>query len=215
MMEPRHRHIAEIALSAGGRYSLALAGGYAVRAHGMGSRPSGDVDLFLDWGHRGEFPEALEAVTAALREKGYTVELVMRAETFARLLIAEKPDAEPDKLEISADWRAHPPVTLDIGPVLHPDDAVANKMIALYGRALARDFLDIDAAITSGRYTRERLLDLAGTADLGFDQALFATALGALTQITDTAFDEYSVPADELAPMRRRFATWRSELLAS
>jgi hypothetical protein len=33
-----------------------------------------------------------------------------------------------------------------IGPVLHPDDAVANKMRALYGRAEARDFVDVDAA---------------------------------------------------------------------
>jgi predicted nucleotidyltransferase component of viral defense system len=31
---------------------------------------------------------------------------------------------------------------LEIGPVLQSDDAVANKMAALYGRALARDFLD-------------------------------------------------------------------------
>jgi 2-polyprenyl-6-methoxyphenol hydroxylase-like FAD-dependent oxidoreductase len=43
---------------------------------------------------------------------------------------------EPDKVEVAADWRSHEPVTLDIGPVLHADDAVANKMAALYGRAL-------------------------------------------------------------------------------
>jgi len=48
-VEPRHRAIAEIALAAAASYGLALAGGYAVRAHGMGSRPSGDVDLFTDW----------------------------------------------------------------------------------------------------------------------------------------------------------------------
>jgi hypothetical protein len=49
-MDPRHRQIAKIALQAAGSdYGLALAGGYAVRAHGMGDRPSGDVDLFTDW----------------------------------------------------------------------------------------------------------------------------------------------------------------------
>jgi hypothetical protein len=37
--------IARMALAAGARYGLALAGGYAVAAHGMGNRPSGDVDL--------------------------------------------------------------------------------------------------------------------------------------------------------------------------
>lgn len=48
-MEDRHRRIAQIALAAAGQYSLALAGGYAVQAHGIGQRPSGDVDLFLAW----------------------------------------------------------------------------------------------------------------------------------------------------------------------
>jgi hypothetical protein len=47
-MAPRHERIAKIALAAGARYGLALAGGYAVSAHGIGDRPSGDVDLFAD-----------------------------------------------------------------------------------------------------------------------------------------------------------------------
>jgi hypothetical protein len=62
-MEPRHEQIARIALAAGARYGLALAGGYAVSAHGMGDRPSGDVDLFTSWQHRGEFPELTTAST--------------------------------------------------------------------------------------------------------------------------------------------------------
>lgn len=48
-MEPRHERIAKIALAAGARYGLALAGGYAVQAHGIGNRLSGDVDLFTTW----------------------------------------------------------------------------------------------------------------------------------------------------------------------
>jgi len=37
----------------------------------------------------------------------------------------------------------------------------------LYAIALARDFLDVDAILASGRYSRERLLDLAAAADDG------------------------------------------------
>ena len=70
-MEPRHEQIARIALGAGARYGLALAGGYAVAAHGMGNRPSGDVDLFTSWQHRGDFPELTAAVVAALEAAGY------------------------------------------------------------------------------------------------------------------------------------------------
>ncbi len=199
-----------------GDQGFALAGGYAIRAHGMGNRPSGDVDLFTDWHRRAHFPDAVTAVITALEQHGYVVTTAMSGETFARLLVSSptEPDTAPDKLELSADWRAHPPVLLDIGPVLHPDDAVANKMSALYGRALPRDFLDIDAAIISGNYSRERLLELAENADSGFDPRMFADALGALNQITDDAFAEYSVPLDLVTSMRRRFADWRRELQA-
>jgi hypothetical protein len=98
---------------------------------------------------------------------------------------------------------------------LHSDDAVANKVCALFGRALPRDFLDVDAAVMSGRYTREQLLQLAAGADHGFDRLLFAEALGALTQITDAAFVEYRADPGTVADMRHRFAQWRRELLAA
>jgi hypothetical protein len=214
-MEPRHERIARIALAAGGRYGLALAGGYAVSAHGMGSRPSGDVDLFTSWQRRGEFPELAAAVIAALESAGYKASVIMSAETFTRLILTDPADGSEEKVELSVDWRAHEPVQLDVGPVLHADDAVANKVCALFGRALPRDFLDVDAAIMSGRYTHEQLLELAAEADRGFDRLLFADALGALTQITDTAFAEYRADPDMVADMRHRFAQWRRELLAA
>lgn len=149
-MEPRHERITKVALAAGARYGLALAGGYAVQAHGMGTRPSGDVDLFTSWQHRGEFPELTTAVIGALESAGYVTSIVMRAETFVRLMVTDPADGVAEKVELSADWRAHEPVQLDIGPVLHADDAIANKVCALFGRALPRDFLDVDAAIVSG-----------------------------------------------------------------
>lgn len=212
-MEPRHERIARVALAAGARYGLALAGGYAVQAHGMGTRPSGDVDLFTSWQHRDEFPELTSAVVAALDEAGYTTSVIMQADTFVRLMVSNPQDGTEEKVELSADWRAHDPVQLDVGPVLHADDAVANKVCALFGRALPRDFLDVDAAITSGRYTRDQLLELAANADYGFDPLLFADALGALTQITDAAFAEYKIDPSDITRMRRRFADWRQQLL--
>ena len=214
-MDPRHRRLAEIALTAaGGSHGLALAGGYAVRAHGMGERPSGDVDLFTDWQRRADFPAAVDLVVEALTHEGYTVNVAARADTFARLLVTrvDAPDAGPQKLELAADWRAHPPVRLDIGPVLHPDDAVGNKVAALYGRAVARDFLDVSAILGSGRYTREDLLRLAEAADAGFDRAMFAHALGAAGQISDDAFAAYGVDGPTIDAMRTMFAQWGGEL---
>jgi hypothetical protein len=92
-------------------------------------------------------------VIQAYEDDGLAVEIERRYDTFARLTVAG--DGHTSKVELGVDWRANEPILMAVGPVLHPDDAVANKMGALYGRALARDFIDIDATLRSCRYTDE------------------------------------------------------------
>jgi hypothetical protein len=79
-------------------------------------------------------------------------------------------------VDLGVFWRAHSPVLLDIGPVLHPDDAVAGKMDALINRWARRDFLDVDAILASGRYTQEQLMSNAAEHNPGFSPAMFAQA---------------------------------------
>src|SRR5258708_32038605 len=75
----------------------------------------------------------------ALEAEGMEVTVVARAGTFARLLVTH-PDGggEPDNVEVAAHRRLAMPATLEIGPVLHPHHAVANKIATLYVRRLAR-----------------------------------------------------------------------------
>ncbi len=72
-----------------------------------GNRPSGDVDLFTSWQHHGEFPELKAAVIAALEAAGYKATVIMSAETFTRLTLADPADGAEEKVELSVDWRAH------------------------------------------------------------------------------------------------------------
>jgi hypothetical protein len=46
---------------------------------------------------------------------------------------------ERAKVELGVDWRKNKPILLAVGPVLHADDAVANKVCALFGRAEVRN----------------------------------------------------------------------------
>jgi hypothetical protein len=213
-MEPVHLRLAEIGLQVAGQYGFALAGGYAVQAHGILHRPSEDIDLFTAWDRRGDFAAAVEAVTDAYTQHGYTVEVTQQFETFARLAVTDPAQPEhPYKVELAANWRALPPVLMDIGPVLHADDVVAGKMSALFTRAEPRDFLDVDAAITSGRYTRQHLCELAEQADAGFDRRVLADLFGMLERYPDRRFAAYGADADHLAGLRARFADWRQQLL--
>ncbi|GAA3449158.1 hypothetical protein GCM10018962_09910 [Dactylosporangium matsuzakiense] len=102
---------------------------------------------------------------------------------------------------------------MEIGPVLHADDVVAGKMSALFTRAEPRDFLDVDAAIVSGRYTRQRLCELAAESDAGFDRRILADLFGMLERYPDRRFAFYGADTKHLAAIRARFADWRRELL--
>jgi len=124
-MDSLHERLARLALSAAGDYGFCLAGGYAVQAHGFLDRPSEDVDLFTTSAAEEQFPEALTTVIAAYKGDGLDVSTTAEGPGFARLQVTDPTTRATAKVELGIDWRAHQPVTLAIGPVLHPDDAVA------------------------------------------------------------------------------------------
>jgi len=206
-----HERLARTGLAAARRYGFALAGGFAVQAAGLLERPSDDVDLFTAWDRRDEFNTAVTAVVDAYRDDGLTVNIERQYDTFARLTVTD--GSRASKVELGVDWRANEPILMAVGPVLHPDDAVANKMSALYARAFARDFIDIDATLRSGRYTHEAVLNLAQRADRGFDRRVFANALGQANVLAPDDFAQYGVTGQALDNLRDRFAAWRRELL--
>ncbi|MGO9083446.1 MAG: nucleotidyl transferase AbiEii/AbiGii toxin family protein [Streptosporangiaceae bacterium] len=112
------------------------------------------------------------------------------------------------QVELGLDWRKNEPVRLAAGPVLHADDAVANKVCALFGRAEVRDYVDVDAILTSGRYAEDELLDLAADHDPGFDQSWFAEALAAIDRLPDSLFQPYGMSPRDTAALRERMRAW-------
>ncbi len=205
-----HEKLARTGLAAAQRYGFALAGGYAVQAAGLLVRPTEDIDLFTAWERRADFAAAVSAVIDAYVAEGLSVDYERRHDTFVRLQVSD--GERTSKVELAVDSRANEPIHMTVGLVLHPDDAVANKMGALYSRALARDFIDVDAAVQSGRYDRETLLRLAERAEIGFDRRVFAEALGQIENLDRDDFAEYGILGASLDGLRDRFAAWRQDL---
>ena len=210
-MDAYHERLARTGLAAAERYGFALAGGYAVQAAGLLMRPTEDIDLFTAWERRDDFAAAITAVVDAYLAEGLSVESEHYHDTFVRMTVSD--GEHTAKVELAVDTRANEPIQMTVGPVLHPDDAVANKMNALYERALARDFIDIDAAVQSGRYDQETLLQLIERSELAFDRRMFAEALGQIHNLDPDDFADYGVDGQRLDDLRDRFEAWRQDLL--
>lgn len=209
--EEHQRAATRIMLDAMQGQGFALAGSGAIREHGVIDRPTEDVDLFTTNIAPALFTEGLDAGAGALRENGYTVDVVRRADQFARLDVTSA-DGYRFDVDMGVDWRAHDPVTLEVGPVLALDDAIANKVGALYSRGEARDFLDVDAIRRSGRFTDDELMASAVNHDPGFDRTIFADQVDLVDQVRPVDVQDYGYSAEDLAGVRERMHAWSSEL---
>jgi hypothetical protein len=87
-----------------------------------------------------------------------------------------------------------------------------NLVSALYSRAEARDYLDVDAIRTSGKFTDADLIAAARERDLGFEVPLFAAQLEAVQRLRPDQTIVYNVDAAELDAIKTRLTSWATEL---
>lgn len=79
-----------------------------------------------------------------------------------------------------------PAVASDLGPVLDQEELAADKVLALFGRAEPRDFLDVYGL--SQRLGLPRLLALAEQKDAGFSPERLAESLGRINRLDQADF---------------------------
>jgi hypothetical protein len=199
--------VARIALEAAGEHGFALAGANALVAHGIVERDTQDVDLFSD--EAGGPGAVTGTVRAALEAAGHEVQVTRPPELnmgeFARLVVRRGNDAV--QLDMARDWRKWPPVRLEVGPVLHVDDAVSSKVTAMVGRRAPRDFIDVGAALAHG-YSRAELMRLAFTRDPGLGVVDFSHAMRQFDQLDLDDFADYSLDGHALGELQSRFSDW-------
>jgi hypothetical protein len=210
-MDDFHRRLAEIGLEAAAEHGFALAGGYAVQAHGIVRRPSEDVDLFTS-AVREDFADGAAKIITAYRDHGFDVRIDVDRPPFMRLWVTDPGAGRSSKVELAADLRSNPPVAMAIGPVTHLADVAGGKVEALFSRAEARDFIDVDALVTSGAFTREELLALAAARDAGFDRGVFAQMLTTLDIYPDAELTAYGLTTAQVTGLRQRIAHWYRDM---
>ena len=181
-----------------------LAGGGALLAQGLTARPTQDLDFFTR-PNAGDVGLARDQFLAVASRRGWDVDRVQDGDTFCRLLVHGSEDLLVDLALDSAPGR--PASASVVGPTFAPDELAGRKVIALFDRAAARDFVDVYAL--SRRFTKTQLLELAREVDCGFDVPVFVDMLRHLARygVVDLALGDV-----DIAALRAFFQQWITEL---
>jgi hypothetical protein len=161
-----------------------LAGGAALVASGLTERPTHDVDLFGSDLATG-IAAAADALEAASADRGWTTERIRDTATFRRLVVRSPGDELLVDLAVDSPPLGVPTITA-VGPTYPPQELAARKLLALFDRAEARDFVDVHTL--SQRFALDELLGLAGDLDEGFTPALLAQMLASHRRFSDDDF---------------------------
>ena len=95
--------------------------------------------------------------------------------------------------DLGFDPASYEPVAFAIGPVRHLSDLAGDKLLALFSRAAARDFIDVAALLR--RFSKSELCAIAASKDQGFNIDVLADAFGVLPMYDRD--DEYPTLNDD------------------
>ena len=184
---------------------FALAGGAALIVHEVSDRGTHDIDCF------GPSVAAVDrlapvAVTA-LEADGFVVAVIVMATGFAKLVVED--ESGRTQVDLGFDPATRPPLLTRLGPVRDLADLAGDKLLALFGRAASRDFIDVSGLLA--HFSRSEIVGLAAAKDRGFSVEVLAEAFGVLA--TYDRVDEFPFLSDETyRQLLATFSSWRTEL---
>ena len=205
VLSPLQRRVAVIVSALPEAEGFALAGGGALVIRGDVDRRTRDLDFFGPDPARVD--ELLPAVERALAEADLSVTRVRTSAGFARLEVAD--DADRTELDLATDARLFAIEERDGVAVLAAEELGVDKVLAVFGRAEARDFIDL--AALEERFGLQRLLDGAAAKDRGFDLGVFSAMTERFSRLRR---GEFPIEDAQYLSLQRRVDVWREISLA-
>ncbi|HEX2315727.1 MAG TPA: nucleotidyl transferase AbiEii/AbiGii toxin family protein [Thermomonospora sp.] len=206
-MPPFHRRLLDAGRGPCREYGLFLAGGYALKAHGLVGRPSGDLNLAAALAV--PVAEAAGVLAGRYRGDGLTVGAGPGDDWFARMTVTDPVTAQSCDVDLMRTALTVSPVTVDGWPVVGFDDAVGLKMRAVHDRCGARDLLDV--AALAGQYGFERLEWLGRAHQPEFSLRRLADRLETAVLRHEDA-ESYGLDEEEVRRALRFAAEWAHDI---
>jgi Nucleotidyl transferase AbiEii toxin, Type IV TA system len=204
VLTPLQERVARIVAALPAADGFALAGGAALVALQIVDRETRDLDFF--GAATGDVAALADAAGAALAAEGLAVAVQASHAGFARLEVSDGQDAT--ELDLGVDARIRPAEPGPLGPTLALEELAADKLLALFGRAQARDFVDV--AALAERLGFEELCRLAAEKDPGFSRRVLADMLAAFGRYTA---DDLDVDTAGYRRLADAVATWRRAIV--
>ena len=198
--------VAEIVAGLDEATDFALAGGAALIIRGDVHRQTRDLDFFGLTA--AAVDRLLPVVEDALACAGLSVQRIQVGAGFARLAIESEDDRT--EVDLAADARLFPAESGRPAPLLSREELAVDKVLAIFGRAEARDFADLMAL--EERFGLERLCRLSAEKDRGFTPALFAEMLVRFDRLRRDEFELDDARYEELTHAVRRWNATALEL---
>ena len=181
-----------------------LAGGGALLASGLTSRPTQDLDFFGEKG-RVNVGEMSEQFLKAVEVRGWECDVLQSDAFFVRLQVKGTGEVLVD---IAIDVAAQYPSQFSIlGPTFNHEELAGRKLLALFDRAEARDFADV--FVLAQRFSKELLIVRASEIEISLEFDVLAQMMRSIVRFSDS-----DLPIDEslLKDLRIFFEEWANEL---
>jgi Nucleotidyl transferase AbiEii toxin, Type IV TA system len=200
VLTPLQHEVAAIVAGLEEARDFALAGGAALILKGDVDRLTQELDFFglsASDVHR-LLPEA----ELALQAQGLTVRRVREGPGFVRLEVCR--GNETTEVDLAADARLFPTEAAHDIRTLSSVELAVDKLLAIFSRAEARDFVDFNALVE--RFGLEQLAKLASQKDRGFSLEVFAQMLSRFDRLKEV---EFGVDPDAYRNLSQSVEAWR------
>jgi hypothetical protein len=162
-----------------------LTGGTALSVFYLAHRLSEDFDLFTS-------DEPLISIvarkfTSKLKTLGIQVQEIRNFSSFWEAIASEGDESFKIQLAYDSPFVLEQPIEKDDLRIHSFADIAAGKLLALFGRAEERDFIDVYFIVKNGGISLERLIELAKTKDPGLDEYYLAIAFAQSEKLPDDA----------------------------
>ena len=181
-----------------------LAGGGALLASGLSMRPTRDLDFFGEQG-RANVGEMRRQFLVAASNNGWQCKVIQSSESFARIHLV---GSEEVLIDIAIDVAArHSPVVTIVGPTFNSEELAGRKLLALYDRAEARDFVDV--FVLCEVFGKDLILARAAEIEGSIDRSSLAEMMRAISRFSD---QDLPISPDRVSSLRKYFEDWAKEL---